>query len=225
MKKIILLTLIVVFSLCTFVVASAEETDENAAMLISEAPEGFYDLGAEHYAFESAKSLYDKGYIEGDNQGRLFPDNSITREEAVKMSLAINKVDVEQGFTVSAPDYDEVSDWAKDDIATAYKYGIVRGDAEDGAIRPQDSITRAELVTVAMRTLNVQISDVSLDFADVKESDWYYSYLGVASELGIITKYDDGTFKPEQPITRADSFVIFDRVLTLRTALENAITQ
>lgn len=225
MKKIILLTLIVVFALCTFTVAFANETDEYATMLISEAPEGFYDLGTGHYAYESAKNLYDKGYITGNSEGRLFPDNNITREEAVKMALAINKVDIEQGFTVSAPDYDKVSDWAKDVIATAYKYGIVRGDAEDGALRPQDSITRAELVTIAMRALNVQISDVSLDFADVKESDWYYSYLGVASELGIITKYDDGTFKPEQPITRADSFVIFDRVLTLRTALENAITQ
>ena len=63
MKKIILLTLIVVFSLCAYTVAYANETEQYPTMLISESPEGFYDVGTEHYAYESAKNLYDKGYI------------------------------------------------------------------------------------------------------------------------------------------------------------------
>lgn len=225
MKRLISIIFILIFAMCTCTVAFASEADEYETMLISESPEGFYDIGEEHYAYDAAKNLYSKGYIDGDKGGKVYPDNQITREEAVKIALAINKVATENGIEITAPDFDKVSEWAKDIIATAYKYGVIRGDEEDGSLRPMDNITRAELLAVAMRALNVQIDGVSLEFTDVPGDSWYYSYIGAASELGIVTGYEDGTFKPEDDITRADSFVIFDRILTLRTALENAAMQ
>ena len=225
MKRLISIILILIFAMCTCTVAFASETDEYETMLISESPEGFYDIGEEHYAYDAAKNLYSKDYIDGDKSGKVYPDNQITREEAVKIALAINKVATENGIEITTPDFDKISEWAKDIIATAYKYGVIRGDEEDGSLRPMDNITRAELLAVAMRALNVQIDGVSLEFTDVPGNSWYYSYIGAASELGIVTGYEDGTFKPEDDITRADSFVIFDRILTLRTALENAAMQ
>ena len=224
MKKIVLITLIFVVAICTYNIAFASETDENATMVIAEQPEGFYDISEDHYAYTSAKNLYSKGYISADKDGRINPENGMSREQAVDLALAINKVETEKGLTVDAPDFEKVSDWAKDVVATAHKYGVIRGD-ENNNLMPTDNITRAELVAVAMRALNVQISGVNVDFADVPKDSWYYDYIGCAKELGIISATPDNSFKPDNEITKADSFVIFDRVLTLRTALENAAVQ
>ena len=57
MKRLISIILILIFAMCTCTVAFASETDEYETMLISESPEGFYDIGEEHYAYDAAKNL------------------------------------------------------------------------------------------------------------------------------------------------------------------------
>ena len=243
LKKVI--SLIAAFALITCTMCAFAQEDE--IMLISEAPADeavqeqaaadgpaeeqnaqtaaaveFADMDKNHFAYQATASLYQNGFVSGDETGTVRPEEGITREETAKLALAINKVAVEEGLAVDAPDSSNISGWAKDIVATAYKYGVLRGD-EDGSIRPQGIITRAEMVAIVIRSLNVQVADTASKFNDVDGSEWYAKDIAAASELGLVNGYEDGSFKPENTITRAEAFVIFSRVHTLRTALENAI--
>ncbi len=218
LKKTICLIMVFALILCSMQVFA----NEDEIMLISQGPTSeFADMDKSHFAYEAVANLYKNGFVSGDETGTIRPEQGITREETAKLALSINKVEVEQQLTVDAPDSNAVSHWAKDIVATAYKYGVLHGD-ETGTIRPQDMVTRAEMVAIIIRALNVQVEDAATKFSDVSDEDWCASYIDAASELGIVKGYEDGTFKPENIITRAEAFVIFNRVLTLRTFLENA---
>ncbi len=236
-KKVI--SLIIAIALIASTVCTFAQEDE--IMLISEAPSDaaassstatvenaqtilsveFADMDSNHFAHDATANLYKNGFVSGDETGTIRPEQAITREETVKLALSINKVTVEENLAVDAPDSSVISDWAKDIVATAYKYGVLRGD-ETGEIRPQGIVTRAEMVAIVIRALNVQVAQAAAEFTDVANDAWYAKDIAAASELGLVNGYEDGSFKPENTITRAEAFVIFNRVYTLRTALENA---
>ena len=243
LKKIICLTLAIAMLVCTMcafaqddeiVLISENPTNEEVQPVdeqpVEEQPVDvqpimaveFSDMDNSHFAYDAVTDLYKNGFISGDETGTIRPEDGITREETAKLALNINKVAVEQGLDVDFPDGDKIAEWAKDVVATAYKYGILRGD-ETGYIRPCDTVTRAEMVAIVIRSLNVQLADASVQFADVDENDWYAKDIAAASYLGLVNGYEDGTFKPDDTITRAEAFVVFSRVHTLRTALENAV--
>ena len=83
----------------------------------------------------------------------------------------------------------------------------------DGTFKPENNITRAEFAKIIVSaTDSFDDSQVS-EFNDVSDSDWYYSYVSTAYKLGYITGYPDGSFRPNDNITRADICTIVNRVL------------
>ncbi|MEE0435717.1 MAG: VWA domain-containing protein, partial [Peptococcaceae bacterium] len=79
---------------------------------------------------------------------------------------------------------------------------------EDGMVKPQRNITRAEVSSIFYRLLEDEVrddntTDVS-DFSDVSASDWYGTTVATLSKMGIVKGYEDGTFRPNAPITRAE---------------------
>ena len=117
--------------------------------------------------------------------------------------------------TANVYSFSDVADshWAASSINKLASAGIVSGD-ENGTFRPDDSITREEFVKLVVEALNISGGDGS--FADMDKSYWAYKYAAAALNSGIITGYEDGTFRGNQPITREEIAVILKRATDLK---------
>ena len=83
----------------------------------------------------------------------------------------------------------------------------------DGAVRPDDNITRAEAATAIFRLLaeTEGAESLSMRFADTMPSAWYSKPVAYLDQIGIIQGYEDGTFKPDAPISRAECAALVSR--------------
>ena len=115
---------------------------------------------------------------------------------------------------ISYSDSGRISDWAKDYISSAAKYGIMQGN-DNNEFMPDKNITRAEFIAVLIRLLNKELTAQTVNFNDVEEKSWYYSYVSTGVLLGYINGYDDNTFRPEENITREEAAVIISRAVSL----------
>lgn len=79
------------------------------------------------------------------------------------------------------------------------------------SIKPKNSITRAEFTKILVNAMNLQAGDIDKSFPDVKPSNWYYEYAKIASSNGIINGKPDGTFRPNDKITRNEMAVMIHR--------------
>lgn len=107
--------------------------------------------------------------------------------------------------------------WADKVITEWMDYGVIKG-YEDGTIRPNNSITRAELTAMLDRVMDYQ-TKADNTFTDLQDT-WYTDVILKANAAGIIGGYPDGTVKPDATITRQEAVAMFSRVLSLDT--ENA---
>ena len=101
-----------------------------------------------------------------------------------------------------------------DDLNTVDHFSYVVG-YEDGTVMPQKQITRAEVATIFYRLLKEDVRDENTtdvsDFSDVSSSDWYGTTVATLAEMNILKGYEDGTFHPNAPITRAEFAAIATR--------------
>lgn len=97
--------------------------------------------------------------------------------------------------------------WAKDYINQLYNDYVVSG-YDDGRFGPDDNVTRAQIVKIALLGFDQEISSGANIFSDLLSSEWYYDYVLSASELGIVSGYSDNTFRPDNPVTRAEALKI-----------------
>lgn len=177
------------------------------------ASEAFSDVADDNWAAGFALDLYNRGIVSGDNQGRANLENRITREETAKLALLVNGIEPSDSAKLESADASAVSDWASGYMATAVERGIFSG-YDDGTIRPSAQITREEMVAVIVKSLGIETdANAALGFADAQAMEWSAPYVAKAVELGFVNGYEDNTFKPDSPITRAEAFAIFSRVL------------
>ncbi len=101
--------------------------------------------------------------------------------------------------------------WYYEPIMAMSSAGIIMG-YTDGTFKPDNNITRAEFVTMLMRNLNIQTFD-NLPFIDVSSDLWSANYIYSAYTAGYINGYEDGSFRPDSPITRAEAVKIINGVL------------
>ncbi|NOU66644.1 DNRLRE domain-containing protein [Paenibacillus sp. LMG 31461] len=107
---------------------------------------------------------------------------------------------------------DTTKHWAKDGIERMANKWLVQGVSKE-EFRPDQPITRAELATLLTRTLGIKSSHANTAFKDLSLTDWFNDSVNAAVEGGIITGYEDGTFRPNQTITREEMAVMIDRAL------------
>lgn len=150
-------------------------------------------------------------YINGYPDGGVHPEAEITRAEVAAIFFRLLSDDAREQYEANTSKFvDANSNWANTEIATLTNAGILKG-YEDGTFRPDASITRAEFAAVAARFDKLEAS--SLTFSDVAPSHWAYSYIASAAEKGWVNGYSDGTFRPENSITRAEVVKITNAVL------------
>jgi len=104
--------------------------------------------------------------------------------------------------------------WYYDAVATAYTEGIMQGKT-DTTFAPMENMTRAQLVTILSRLVFADTTGkgASLSFTDVKAKAWYADAVGWAVEKGLVTGYEDNTFRPNANVLRQELAVLFARFL------------
>ncbi len=107
------------------------------------------------------------------------------------------------------------SHWAEEYAKSLIEKGIVSG-YEDGSLKLDNTITRAEFVKILNKSRNLT-SKETVNFPDVSQDKWYYEEMLIAKSNGYITGDENGNANPEQNITRAESSVILARILELDT--------
>jgi len=125
----------------------------------------------------------------------------------------------------SINDFNDIGDvaWAQDSIRELLYRGIVRG-KESGKFCPQDTVTRAEFVKMAVVAFNLMEQEASCNFSDISTTHWSYPYVSSAVKTGIASGYSKDEFGVDGHITRQDMIAILIRVtykLGLQESMEN----
>jgi len=103
--------------------------------------------------------------------------------------------------------------WAYDEIKYLNDEGIING-LSDGSFGPTANVSRAQVAKMVSEALNLQPSS-SGHFEDVSSSHWAYEYINAANDAGVINGYENGTFKPDEDITRAEIAAMINRAFEL----------
>ena len=103
-----------------------------------------------------------------------------------------------------------VNNWFNNAVCTLSNAGIISG-YPDGSFQPNGKITRAEFATIASRFFDVTVSGADA-FPDIS-GHWARQYINEAAAIGIVTGYEDGTFRPQKLITRAEAMTMVNRTL------------
>ncbi len=151
-------------------------------------------------------------YVHGRDTGNFDADDYVTRAEVTAMfsRLIVKKMVFLDGSESKFSDVDE-GDWYTAYVKYLSNVGIVKG-YEDGTFRPNSPITRAEFATIASRFFELEGGQDS-NFPDVADSHWAKEYIDSAVIKGWLIGYEDGTFRPDQPIKRSEAVTIINRML------------
>ena len=154
----------------------------------------------DHYAF-----------LVGYADGTFGPERNMTRAEVTTMFARLLTEQIEADKTYSSTFNDVAKDcWAANYIGYMQQFGIVTG-YEDGSFRPDAPVTRAEFAAIASRF--EKLTQGSASFTDVPDTHWAVRYINFAATRGWVTGYEDGSFKPEHSITRAEVAAVTCRLL------------
>jgi hypothetical protein len=103
--------------------------------------------------------------------------------------------------------------WFYDYVQTGSLEGIVRG-YDDGLFRPNQNVSRVEFLKMVMESGDIEITNAtSSKFQDMAVDFWGTDYANIGLTKNIISGYSDGTFRPNQPITRAEAAKIVSYLL------------
>lgn len=155
-------------------------------------------------------------YIIGYPDGDVHPQGNITRAEVATIFFRLLRDPVRTQYWSQTNGYSDVpgNKWYNNAVSTLSNMGIICG-YPDGTFRPDAPITRAELAKIAAGFFSDPRVAATYDgrFSDVHGAEWYISYLMTALEEGLIEGYPDGSFRPNRPITRAETCTIVNRTL------------
>jgi hypothetical protein len=102
--------------------------------------------------------------------------------------------------------------WAKEAVNGMGSRMIVSG---DGLFHPDRWITRAEFAAIVVRGMGLSIGEAQLPFTDVRTSDWHHGVIAAAYDYELINGYADGTFRPDETITREQAMAIIARAMKI----------
>ena len=156
--------------------------------------------GNDHYA-----------YIVGYPDKTVRPQNGITRAEVATIFFRLLTDETRDANSTKSNSYSDVAAgaWYNHAVSTLSAMGIVKG--SNGKFNPNAPITRAEFAAIAAR-FDDKANTTTADFSDIA-SHWAKNEISAASNNGWINGYPDGTFRPDNKITRAEAMTLVNRVL------------
>ena len=154
-------------------------------------------------------------YIIGTPEGLSLPTANVTRAEVATIFFRLMTDDARAKFDSLDNSFSDVAKgkWYNRAISTLAKAGIIKGDPA-GTYRPGDPITRAEMAAIIARFGDFK--EGGKTFSDIS-GHWAQKYIELAASNGWINGNPDGTFKPNNKITRAETVAMINRVLNRQT--------
>lgn len=151
-------------------------------------------------------------YVIGYMDGNVRPYGLISRAETTTIFFRLLKDSVRDGNLLTSNTYTDVPDdyWANTAISTMTGLGIVQGRSTT-TFDPKAPITRAQFAAICAR-FDTGKSNGEQTFSDI-QGHWAEKYIQRAAELGWIKGFEDGTFRPDTYITRAQAMTMINRVL------------
>ena len=160
-------------------------------------------------------------YIIGYPDGTVRPNNHITRAETASVFFRLLTQTSRENMWTKTNSYPDVNtgDWFMNAVSTLDNGNILLG-YPDGTFKPNGKITRAEFASIAVRFDTSATGEISVPFTDIS-GHWAEENIKKAYELGYISGYPDGTFKPNEPITRAEVASLMNNVLNRHVSSED----
>ena len=151
-------------------------------------------------------------YIVGYPNGNVEPNGNITRAEVATIFFRLLTEEVRTANSTQSNSLSDVTrgQWFNHAVSTLSSMGIVKGH-NDGKFNPNAPITRAEFAAIAAR-FDDKANTTAVDFSDIA-SHWAKNEISAAANNGWINGYTDGTFRPNNKITRAEAMTLVNRVL------------
>lgn len=173
----------------------------------------FGDIGS-HWARDYILKAYKKNWVKGVTQTSFDPDRSLTRAEAAAMLVRMLKLPVSPE---EEPIFSDVAGhWAQAEIHAAKDRGIVNG-MENGDFVPDAPVTREQMAVMLCNVLDY----LSIDgkgkpkvFSDVSmgSNPWSWQAIVRISGYGIVVGFEDGRFRPKEPVSRAQMTTMLDQL-------------
>ena len=153
-------------------------------------------------------------YIIGYKDGYLRPYGTITRGEVATIFFRLLTDEARDKYWCQTNNYSDCNSdlWCNNAISTLSNMGIIDG-FTDGTFRPYGKITRAQFAKIAVGFFETTRMEYQGYYTDVPENAWFTDYVEAASRVGLIQGFQDGTFRPNTNITRAQACVIVNRAL------------
>ncbi len=154
------------------------------------------------------------GYINGYPDGSVQPDGAITREEMAAILYRIKNKEYEEPFASSGDVFPDVSSdrWSVTEIEYMTDQGVIYG-YPDGEFKPEQNLTRAEFAALIYRFVGLTETDATNIFSDLNMDHWAYDEILALCDEGLVQGYEDGTFRAENDITRAEVMTVVNKIL------------
>lgn len=164
----------------------------------SEVPSAF---SGDHYA-----------YIVGYSDGKVHPEANITRAEVATIFFRLLDNETRERYLTKENTFSDVENgmWFNTAVSTMAAMGIING-YPDGDFHPNANITRAEFAAIAAR-FDSNANTTGVSFTDIY-GHWAQKEINIAANNGWILGYENGEFRPNQNITRAEAMAMVNRVL------------
>lgn len=165
-------------------------------------------------------------YMGGYPDGTIRPNGKITRAEVAAIFYRLLTEESRAIYWSQDSDFTDVAaeDWYNTAVSTLSGMEVLGGYL-DGSFKPNASITRAEFAKIAVSFFDYEDIVYDGSFSDVSEDQWYAQYVAAAVELGLVKGYADGTFRPNESISRAEAAAIVNRVLGRKPHVDHLLPE
>lgn len=212
-----LISILLVSAMLTSTTAFAVEYGEELKnMPVHTYEERFSDVPKSHWAFNYIAELVNDNVLSGYPDGKFYPSNNVTRAEFAKIMISASGIKATASTSSSFSDV-ALTDWyspyveSAKEFLTGYTYG------GETMYLPNKAALREDIAValVKLKGYDVSVADLGMlqtMFSDYESiSETAKKYVAVAVERGLVSGYDDGTFKGQQSITRAEAATLIWR--------------
>lgn len=156
-------------------------------------------------------SVSEKGWMIGTRDFYFEPDKPLTRAQAA--SLLVRALEL-KSTNANIANFKDIPNnhWAKNDINIVVQNGFMVGHGNQ-IFAPDDSMTREEMAVLLSRVMDISPTNrTKSPFKDINPERWSYPYVVAMSDAKIFEGFEDGTFRPQDNITRAQMVVLLDKI-------------